>query len=59
MAIDYRLWKVVIHCFRGIQHLELELIDNVPCVLIGANNAGKSTILNAVALALGGGWVPC
>jgi predicted ATPase len=62
MAIDYKLWKVVVHCFRGIQHLELELIENVPSVLVGANNAGKSTILNAVALALGGGgfhqWTP-
>jgi predicted ATP-dependent endonuclease of OLD family len=62
MAIDYKLWKVVIHCFRGIQRLELEFIANVPTVLIGANNAGKSTILNAITLALGGGgfhqWTP-
>src|SRR5207248_3025988 len=40
----------------------LEFIENVPSVLIGANNAGKSTILNAIALALGGGgfhqWTP-
>jgi predicted ATP-dependent endonuclease of OLD family len=62
MAIDFKLNKVVIRCFRGIKHLELEFVDNVPTVLIGANNAGKSTILNAIALALGGGgfhqWAP-
>jgi ABC-type hemin transport system ATPase subunit len=62
MPIDYKIWKVVIQSFRGIQHLELEFIDGVPSVLIGANNAGKSTVLNAIALALGGGgfhqWTP-
>lgn len=62
MNIDYRLWKVVIQRFRGIEHLELEFLDGVPSVIIGANNAGKSTILNAIALALNGGgyhqWAP-
>src|SRR5437762_4489273 len=62
MPIDYKLSKIMVHCFRGIHHLELEFIDGVSSVLIGANNAGKSTVLNAIALALGGGgfyqWTP-
>jgi len=62
MAINYKLWKVTIHGFRGIDHLELEFGDGVPNTIIGANNAGKSTILNAIALALNGGgfhqWSP-
>lgn len=62
MTIDYKLWKVSIKQFRGIERLELEFVDGAPNVIIGANNAGKSTVLNAVALALRGGgfhqWVP-
>jgi hypothetical protein len=62
VPIDYRLSKVVIDCFRGIEHLELDLHHGFPSVLIGANNAGKSTVLNAIALALNGGgfhqWSP-
>ncbi|UVK36836.1 AAA family ATPase [Mesorhizobium sp. AR10] len=62
MPIDFKLSKVVIDCFRGIEHLELDLRDGFPSVLIGSNNAGKSTVLNAIALALNGGgyhqWSP-
>jgi predicted ATP-dependent endonuclease of OLD family len=55
MPIDYKLSKLVIDSFRGIGHLELDFRKGFPAVLIGSNNAGKSTILNAIALALGGG----
>lgn len=62
MPVNYRLSKVSIENFRGIKDLSLELRDGFTTVLIGANNAGKSTILNAIALALNGGgfhqWVP-
>lgn len=62
MAIDYRLSKVVIINFRGIAHLEIELREGYPSVLIGANNAGKSTGIAAIALALNNAsfyqWVP-
>jgi energy-coupling factor transporter ATP-binding protein EcfA2 len=62
MAIDYKLSKLIIRGFRGIDELELEFHDGYPSVLIGTNNAGKSTILNAIALALNGGgyhqWSP-
>src|ERR1035438_214344 len=53
MTIDYRLSKLTIICFRGIENLELDFRDGFPSVLIGSNNAGKSTVLNAIALALG------
>jgi energy-coupling factor transporter ATP-binding protein EcfA2 len=53
MTIDYRLSKLAISCFRGIENLELDFRDGFPSVLIGSNNAGKSTVLNAIALALG------
>jgi energy-coupling factor transporter ATP-binding protein EcfA2 len=52
MPIDYNLSKLIIRRFRGIEELELELRDGFPSSLIGANNAGKSTVLNAIALAL-------
>jgi predicted ATP-dependent endonuclease of OLD family len=55
MPINYKLSKVMVDCFRGIDHFELELRDGFPSVLIGSNNAGKSTVLNAIALALNGG----
>src|SRR5262245_60364765 len=52
MTIDYTLSKVTVICFRGIKKLELSLRDGFPSVLIGSNNTGKSTVLNAIALAL-------
>jgi predicted ATPase len=62
MAIDFKIKKVTIRCFRGIHNLEIDFVESVPTVLIGANNSGKSTVLNAIALALGGGgfhqWTP-
>lgn len=62
MVIDYRISKVVVRTFRGIDSLDLEIMDDVPSVLIGSNNAGKSTVLHAIALALNGGgyhqWSP-
>jgi ABC-type cobalamin transport system ATPase subunit len=62
MAIDYRISKIVIRRFRGIHELELDLRPCSPLILVGPNNAGKSTVLHAVALALNGGgyhqWSP-
>jgi ABC-type cobalamin transport system ATPase subunit len=55
MPIDYKLSKLVINSFRGINKLELVFRDRFPSVLIGSNNAGKSTVLDAIALALNGG----
>jgi energy-coupling factor transporter ATP-binding protein EcfA2 len=53
LPIDYKISKLIIRCFRGIERVELDLRDGFPSVLIGSNNTGKSTILNAIALALG------
>jgi hypothetical protein len=62
MSIDYKLSKLVIRRFRGIDEFDLDFVDGYPSVLIGTNNAGKSTILNAIALVLNGGsfhqWSP-
>lgn len=52
MTIDYRLSKLTISNFRGIQNFEMEFRLGFPSIIIGANNAGKSTIINAIALAL-------
>lgn len=51
MAIDYKLSKVIIQNFRGIDTLELEFKQGYPSVLIGSNNAGKTAVLNAIAMA--------
>ncbi|RYZ69417.1 MAG: DUF2813 domain-containing protein [Proteobacteria bacterium] len=62
MLIDYAISKLVIEGFRGIEKAEFDFRNGFPTVLIGSNNAGKSTILNALALALNGGgfhqWSP-
>lgn len=55
MAIDYKISKICIDSFRGIDQLELPFSNGKPTVIIGANNAGKSTVLDAIALALNGG----
>src|SRR5581483_11662819 len=55
MGIDFTLGDVTIERFRGIRHLELPLPQAVPTYLVGPNNAGKSTVLGALALALRGG----
>lgn len=55
MEIGYRIRALEIAGFRGIPRLRVALPEKAPLYLIGANNAGKSTIINAFALALRGG----
>lgn len=55
MGIDYRLSKLTITGFRGIDHFEFDFRKGFCNTLIGANNAGKSTVLNAIALVLSAG----
>jgi hypothetical protein len=55
MSLDFRIGSLAIRNFRGIRELELEFADQVPSYLIGGNNSGKSTVMNAIALALKGG----
>ena len=62
MAIDFRLSRIEIENFRGLSKLAIDLPDKGPLAIVGPNNAGKSTILDAMALAMDGpsahGFVP-
>src|ERR1043166_6817501 len=55
MEVRYRFSTIDITAFRGIPHLRVDLPVGAPLYLIGANNAGKSTVINAMALVLRGG----
>lgn len=53
--------RIVIEDFKGIEHLELKISEDTLhsdrwpwLVLLGENSTGKSSVLEAVALALGG-----
>ena len=48
-----KIEKLKIQNFRCYENIELELKDNYT-VLIGINGAGKTTILDAISIALGG-----
>lgn len=54
MPIDFRLHGLQIRDFRGLRNVDIEFPENALTVLIGANNSGKSTILDAISLVLGG-----
>jgi energy-coupling factor transporter ATP-binding protein EcfA2 len=54
MPVDYLVDKLEISNFRGIETLELEISEKCLNILIGANNSGKSTILDAISLVLDG-----
>jgi hypothetical protein len=62
MNVLFRIDRLSIRGFRGVEDLDVELPAGIPTVLIGANNACKSTVLNALALCLRGGgfhqWAP-
>jgi ABC-type cobalamin transport system ATPase subunit len=57
MSVDFHFDKLIVRNFRGIHNLEINLATGFPLQLIGSNNAGKSTILQAIAYALRGGGV--
>ncbi len=48
--------KIGMRCFRGIEELEIDGLQPIN-LIVGRNNAGKSTVLEAVDL-LGGGTNP-
>jgi len=54
MPIEFEFKRLEIRNFRGLQSVDLELPSKCLNVLIGANNSGKSTILDAIALVLEG-----
>lgn len=43
--------KLIIHNFKGFKHFEMDFSDNVN-VIVGNNNEGKTTIFEAIHLAL-------
>lgn len=47
-----RLKRLTITNFRGISHLDLTLSDAQTTVLVGINGAGKSSVLDAIFIAL-------
>jgi predicted ATP-dependent endonuclease of OLD family len=53
--IEFKPNKLTINNFRGIPLFELDIVDKTPTYLIGPNNAGKSTILQAIAFAFKAG----
>lgn len=55
MPTDCRLLRLDIVDFRGLRQLTLDLPALSSMYLIGGNNAGKSTALNALAFVLKGG----
>jgi putative ATP-dependent endonuclease of the OLD family len=54
LVIAMKIRRISIKNFRSIK--ELDFSPNDLCVLIGQNNAGKSTVLRALNLALGDTW---
>ena len=62
MPIAFRPSKLIIEKFRGIRSLEIDVTPKIPTILIGLNNTCKSTVVNALALALRDGgfhqWSP-
>ncbi len=55
MPVDFRFDRVEISGFRGLRHCTIALPPGQPTYLIGGNNTGKSTVLQAIAFALRGG----
>ena len=51
-TVRFLISKVAIIGFRGIDRLELSLPKCQPSYIVGANNVGKTTFLEAIALAL-------
>lgn len=52
---DFNPTKLTVKNFRGIPTFELDIVKNTTNYLIGPNNAGKSTILEAIAFAFKAG----
>lgn len=57
MPVDFRFSSLSIQDFRGARELDVTLPENMPLHFIGANNSGKSTVLEALALVFRGGGI--
>lgn len=54
MDVNFRFSRIEIENFRGLKGLAFELPDDGPLAIVGPNNADKSTILDAIAMAMEG-----
>lgn len=55
MPVDFQFERLTIDSFRGIRKADLTFEIGTPTYLIGGNNSGKSTVLEAIAYVLRGG----
>lgn len=46
-----KISRIVIKNFRALKHLDVEIADNL-CCIIGENNTGKSAVLHAIQMCL-------
>jgi len=53
-----RLMRIRVRRFRSIEDVEIIFPENVPVVLFGPNNVGKSNVLKALDMFLGERWTP-
>lgn len=51
--VSFYLSKVKVSGFRSLREFELSLAPDLPCVVVGPNNTGKTTLLDAIGLGLG------
>lgn len=54
MDVSFRFSRVEIENFRGLKDLAIDFPEKGPLAIVGPNNAGKSTILDAIAMAMEG-----
>jgi len=54
MDVNFRFARIEIESFRGLKSLNLDFPEKGPLVIVGPNNAGKSTILDAIAMTMEG-----
>lgn len=54
MDVNFRFSRIEIENFRGLKDLALDFPDKGPLAIVGPNNAGKSTILDAIAMVMEG-----
>lgn len=52
-ALMAAISKIVIDNFRSVKHAEIGFPENIPLILVGENNAGKSNIIAAIDIILG------
>jgi len=54
MDVNFRFSRIEIENFRGLKNLSLDFPERGALAIVGPNNAGKSTILDAIAMVMEG-----